>query len=161
MLEWMLMNAWVVWLIIALLLGVVEILTLDLTFLMLAGGAVAASIVSAISGGNLVLEVLAFVAVAILLLFAIRPRLLRKLHQAPGAGALSNADRLPGQPCMVLEPVTTQTGLVRLDGDVWTARSASGAQYPVDQQVYVQRVDGATVVVTDVPLKPAGPTVQA
>lgn len=157
----MLMNGWVVWLIIALLLGVVEILTLDLTFLMLSGGALAASIVSAISGGNLVLEVLAFVAVAILLLFAIRPRLLRKLHAAPGKDALSNADRLPGQPCTVLEPVTTHTGLVRLDGDVWTARSADGAQYPMDEQVFVQRVDGATVVVTNVPQNPAGPTVQA
>lgn len=157
----MLLNGWVIWLIIALLLGVVEILTLDLTFLMLAGGALGASIVSAISGGNLILEVLAFVAVSILLLFAIRPRLLRKLHQAPGSDALSNADRLPGQSCLVLEPVTAHTGLVRLDGDVWTARAEAGAQYQVDDQVFVHRVDGATVVVTHVPLKPAGPTVQA
>lgn len=160
-LDWMLMNAWVVWLIIALLLGVVEILTLDLTFLMLAGGALAASLVSGISGGNLILEVLTFVAVSVLLMFAIRPRVLRKLHRAPGSDALSNADRLPGQPCVVLEPVTAHTGLVRLDGDVWTARSEGGQQYQIDEQVYVQRVDGATVVVTHVPLRPSGPTVQA
>ncbi|MDO5619659.1 NfeD family protein [Kocuria sp.] len=161
MLEWILMNGWVIWLIIALLLGVVEILTLDLTFLMLAGGALAASILSAVSGGNLILEVLTFAAVSVLLIFAIRPRLLRRLHQAPGSDALSNTDRLPGQPCLVLEPVTAHTGLVRLDGDVWTARAEGDHQYQVDQQVFVQRVNGATVVVTHVPLRPAGPTVEA
>lgn len=160
-LDWMLMNGWMVWLIIAVLVGVVEILTLDLTFLMLSGGALAASLVSGVTGGNLILEVLVFVAVAVLLLFAIRPRLLRRLHDAPGKDALSNTDRLPGQPCLVLETVTAHTGLVRLDGDVWTARAGGGEQYEVDEQVYVQRVNGATVVVTHVPLNPAGPTVQA
>lgn len=156
MLDWVLTNGWAAWLIIALLLGVIEVLTLDLTFLMLSGGALAAAALSGVTGGNVVLEVITFVVVAVLLLFALRPRLLRRLHRGPGADALSNTDRLPGQPCVVLEQVSEQTGLVRLDGDVWTARSVSGTVYPVDQAVFVQRVEGATVVVTHNNPRPTG-----
>lgn len=161
MLEWMLVNGWAVWLIVALLLGIVEVLTVNLTFFMLTIGALAASGVSALMGGNLVLEVLTFVTVALLLLLAVRPRMMRRLHRKPGADILSNTDRLPGKSCIVLETVTTQTGLVRLDGDTWTARSEGSAQYLPHEQVYVHRVEGAMVVVTNVPPQPWGSVVLA
>ena len=50
----------------------------------------------------------------------------------------------------VLEPVTQHSGLVRLEGDVWTARSSAGAALPEGREVFVHRIDGATAVVSDV-----------
>lgn len=145
MLEMLADNGWIVWLILAAVLIVVEILTLDLTFLMLSIGALASAGASAL-GGGVVVQVLVFVAVSLLLLFLVRPRILARLHRGPGREGLSNADRLPGSECTVLESVTSATGLVRLHGDVWTARTA-GAEIPVGETAYVHHVDGATVVV--------------
>lgn len=146
MLEWMAANGWIVWLIIAAVLLIIEVLTLDLTFLMLSIGAVAAAGASALIGGQPPFEIVVFVGVSLLLLFLVRPRLLLRLNRGPGREGLSNADRLPGQEATVLEPVSQATGLVRLQGDVWTARSASGT-FQLGETVLVQRVEGATVVV--------------
>lgn len=143
MLEMLADSGWIVWLILAAVLIVIEILSLDLTFLMLGVGALASAGASAL-GGGVVVQVLVFVAVSLLLLFLVRPRILARLHRGPGRDGLSNADRLPGSECTVLEPVTSATGLVRLHGDVWTART-SGPEIPVGETAYVHRVDGATV----------------
>lgn len=135
MLEMLADSGWIVWLILAAVLIVIEILSLDLTFLMLGVGALASAGASAL-GGGVVVQVLVFVAVSLLLLFLVRPRILARLHRGPGRDGLSNADRLPGSECTVLEPVTSATGLVRLHGDVWTART-SGPEIPVDRKSVV------------------------
>ena len=146
MLEWMTANGWVVWLIVAAALIVIEVLTLDLTFLMLSIGALAAAGASALDLGGAVVQILVFVAVSLLLLLLVRPPLIARLQRGPGREGLSNADRLPGSECTVLETVTSATGLVRLHGDVWSART-SGPEIAVGEIAYVHRVDGATVVV--------------
>jgi hypothetical protein len=46
--DWVADNAWVLWLGLALVFGIVETTTLDLVFLMLAGGAVAGAFASVI-----------------------------------------------------------------------------------------------------------------
>ena len=111
MLEMLADSGWIVWLILAAVLIVIEILSLDLTFLMLGVGALASAGASAL-GGGVVVQVLVFVAVSLLLLFLVRPRILARLHRGPGRDGLSNADRLPGSECTVLEPVTSATGLM-------------------------------------------------
>lgn len=146
MFEWMAANGWMIWLILVAVLVIVEIITLDLMFLMLAIGALAATGVSALSGGQPVLEIIVFAVISVLLLLVARPRLLATVQRGPGKEGLSNADRLPGEQATVLETVTEATGLVRLQGDVWTARS-TGEAFQLGDRVYVQRVDGATVVV--------------
>lgn len=141
-------HGWIVWLILAALLIVIEILTLDLTFLMLGIGAAAAAGAAGLGlGGGVVVQVLVFVLISLLLLFLVRPRLLARLHRGPGREGLSNADRLPGSECTVLEPVTSVTGLVRLHGDVWSARSET-EEIAQAETAYVHRVEGATVVVS-------------
>lgn len=147
MLDMLADSAWIVWLILAAVLIVIEILSLDLTFLMLGIGALAAAGASGLgAGGGIIVQVLVFVAVSLLLLFLVRPRLLARMHRGPGREGLSNADRLPGSQCTVLEPVTAVTGLVRLHGEVWSARSESD-EIGQAETAYVHRVDGATVIV--------------
>lgn len=144
----MLANGWVLWLIVALVLGVIEVLTVNLTFLMLAIGAFCAASVSVVSGNNMVFSVMVFVAASLLLLLILRPPLLRKLHTTPDTSALSNVDRLPGQPCIVIQPVDSRSGLVQLDGDIWSARADGQTEYAINERLFVDRVEGARVVVT-------------
>lgn len=60
--------AWGIWAIIAAVLFILEVITVDFTFLMVAGGALAATGV-AMATDNLAIQIVTFAAVAIILLF--------------------------------------------------------------------------------------------
>ena len=64
--------AWLWWIGAALVLGVIETLTVDLTFLMFAGGAVGGAIAAAL-GASFLVQVIVFAVVSTLLLAAVRP----------------------------------------------------------------------------------------
>ncbi|OMH28165.1 hypothetical protein BKD30_02195 [Tersicoccus phoenicis] len=145
MLTWIAQNTWVVWLALALILALIEMLTLDLFFIMLSGGALAAMAVSLVTG-NLVVQILTFCIVALLLVVIVRPVALSHLKQG-GTGQRTNVDSLIGEPGVVLEPVGEHAGLVKIGGDTWTARSADGTAIPVGSAVLVHRISGATAIV--------------
>ena len=71
--------AWAWWLGIALLLAVAEILSLDLFLVMLAGGALVGLLLSLL-GAPFWLQVVGFAVASVLLMFALRPWLLRHLR---------------------------------------------------------------------------------
>ena len=84
MLEWIQENWWVVWLVLAGGLAVSEMLTLDMTLLMLAGGALAGAGAAVLFPGLVWVHVLVAVVVAVALLGVLRPEILRRLHKGPG-----------------------------------------------------------------------------
>jgi membrane protein implicated in regulation of membrane protease activity len=139
-------SPWLIWLAVALVAGTVEVLTLDLIFLMVAGGAVAAAIAAAL-GAPVVVDVLVFAVMSALLLLAARPPLLAYVrHSVPGTPTGPAA--LIGSEGEVLVAVSRDSGRVKLAGEVWTARSAvGGLPLEVGSQVKVVRIDGATAVV--------------
>lgn len=142
---------WVLWLAGALLLMVVEVVVVDLVFVMFAGGALAAMIV-ALLGGPLWAQVLAFSAVSAVLLVAVRPWGLRLLRKTPSTA--TNVAAHVGRNAVVVLDVTAQAGRVKLAGEVWTARSAQPQMVlPVGAAVRVVRIEGATAVVE--PLAPS------
>jgi membrane protein implicated in regulation of membrane protease activity len=65
-------------------------------------------------------------------------------------------DRLIGEAAVVMEAVTSDGGLVKIGGDIWSARSAAGV-LPAGQKVVVAAIDGATAVVSVPPTAGAGP----
>ena len=87
---------------------------------------------------------------SVLLIFLVRPIALRRLNRST-PGTVSNAARLIGLPCQVLDPVTGRSGLVRLEGDTWSARSVTGEPLPAGSDVYVHGIEGATVLVAPYP----------
>lgn len=136
---------WVLWLAVALLLMVVEVVVVDLVFVMFAGGALAAMIV-ALLGGPIWAQVLAFCAVSAVLLVAVRPWGLRLLRKTPSTA--TNVAAHVGRNAVVVLDVTAQAGRVKLAGEVWTARSAQPQMVlPVGAAVRVVRIEGATAVV--------------
>ncbi|MBL0888075.1 NfeD family protein [Myceligenerans indicum] len=137
---------WLWWVGAALLLGLIEITTLDFVFIMFAGGALAAGAVDA-AGQPLWVQVVVFAVVATVLLLTLRPPLKRYLSRG-GAETLTNAEAHIGRTASVVEEVTQASGLVKLMGEVWTARAAEGSPpLPVGSTVQVVRIDGATAVV--------------
>ncbi|WP_448071839.1 NfeD family protein [Georgenia yuyongxinii] len=138
--------AWLWWLGAALVLGVVELVTVDLIFLMFAGGAAAAGVMALI-GTSLSVQVLVFAVVSVVLLFGVRPWGKRLLERST-PDTLTNVAAHVGREATVLIDVTDRAGRVKLVGEVWTARAARpGVVLPAGTSVRVVRIDGAIAVV--------------
>jgi membrane protein implicated in regulation of membrane protease activity len=140
---------WIVWLILIFVCVIIELLTLEFTFLMLAFGSVAGL------GANLLgwewwVQILVAAAVSVLLLLTIRPVLLRYMRRGEDPTP-SNVAALQGMSGRVVSPTSDTAGLVKLaNGETWTARIAPESdQRIVDTgaTVRVVLVDGATVVI--------------
>lgn len=134
------------WFVAALVLGITEIFTLDLTLLMLAGGALAGG-AAALLGAPLWLSAVIALVVAGLLLFALRPWLLRSL-KARGKVIETNAAALVGREAKTLGVVTEDKGRIKLAGEVWSARTEDdAAEIAEGAEVTVLRIEGATAIV--------------
>ncbi|RMI13652.1 NfeD family protein [Cellulomonas triticagri] len=145
---------WLWWLGGALLLGVVEIFALDLIFLMLAGGALVGALANAL-GAPLAVQIVAAAVASLLMLFALRPFLLRRLRLRTSL-VETNTAALVGRSAVVVAPTDLEGGRVKLAGEVWSARAVGGAAFAAGTEVRVARIDGATAVVE--PVGPAGAT---
>ena len=136
---------WAAWLALAVVLGVVEITTLDLTFLMLAAGALAGTGV-ALAGGALWLQAVIALVTAVAMLAVVRPVALRHLR-TPGASRTGVA-ALVGAEAVALERVDAHSGFVKLKGEVWAARTYDPSHViEPGRHVEVMQIDGATAVV--------------
>ena len=134
------------WFVGAALLGIAELFTLDLTLLMLAGGALAGGAVM-LAGGSVLLAAIVALVVAALLLLALRPWLLRSLRKRGVPLVETNAAAIVGATGIALDDVTAKGGRVKLRGEVWTARTAGGDDIAEGAKVVVKKIDGATAVV--------------
>jgi len=148
------MDSWLWWVGGALLLAAIEMLSLDLVLIMLAGGALGGAVTAA-AGGEIWLQIVVACVVSVLLLFTLRPWLLRHLRQRVPL-VETNAAAHVGRPAVVLAEVTETGGRVKLAGEVWSARLEddgipnSTGRVPVGVEVRVVRIDGATAVVAPV-----------
>jgi membrane protein implicated in regulation of membrane protease activity len=148
--------AWILWVAVALVLGVVEVMIVDLVFLMFAGGALAAALAGGL-GAPLWVQVVVFCFVSAVLLVAVRPWALRTFKKSVPELATNVAAHV-GRTAVVLIDVTPHAGRVKLAGEVWTARAAAQqAVLPVGSLVRVVRIDGATAVVEPVPAADPAP----
>jgi membrane protein implicated in regulation of membrane protease activity len=137
--------AWYWWLVVGMVLAVVEMLSVNLIFVMLAAGAVVAA-VAALATHDLVLQAVVAALVSGGMLVFVRPVALRHLT-LPHAVRTGTA-ALVGSAGLVIERVDARDGRVKLGGEVWSARSYN----PHDvlepgTPVEVARIDGATAVV--------------
>jgi len=135
------------WFILAAVLIIGEIFSLDLTLAILGIGAAGAG-ASAAAGAPLILQIPVFVAIALVGLLFVRP--VAKKHLRRVKGTRTGVDRLPGTAAVALEPITIDGGRIKLDGEVWSARLdelISQEPLEVGSRVTVLRIDGATAIV--------------
>jgi membrane protein implicated in regulation of membrane protease activity len=123
---------------------VVEILTVDLLFASLAFSALLAAGANAL-GLNIVVQGVVFGVGAAGSLMFLRPIALRHLKKKPADHA-TNVEALIGAPALTLSVVNQNSGLVKLSGETWSARSNTG-EIEVGLQVEVVAIEGATAVV--------------
>ncbi|WP_152650280.1 NfeD family protein [Demequina aestuarii] len=134
------------WFVGAMVLGIVEVFTLDLTFAMLAGGAIAGG-AAALLGLPWWVCVIIACAVSAMLLFSLRPYLLKSIR-AKGAVIETNAAALAGAAARSLDEITEFAGRVKLAGEVWSARTQDDAPaIPEGAEVVVLEIRGATAIV--------------
>ncbi|WP_194408632.1 NfeD family protein [Microbacterium cremeum] len=141
---------WIAWLVLALVFIIIELLTLEFTFLMLAAGALIGGLGVNLLGGPWWLQIGVAAALSAVLLFTIRPLLLRLLHREE-PDARTNVDALYGMGGRVVQTFVDGDGSVKLDnGETWTARLAASSPTAIDvgARVTVLAVHGATVEVT-------------
>ena len=147
--------AWIGWLVLILVFLVIEMLTLDFTFLMLSIGGLA-GLGADLLGAPVWLQVIIAGVVAAVLVLLLRPPLLRRLRRGEDPTP-SNVDALLPLSGRVVSTVSTHGGQVKLaNGDVWTARTDADELAP-GTPVQVTRIDGATAVVHPT-LPPITPT---
>lgn len=147
MFEWLADNSAMAWLIAALgLVGADMLIGLDFWLLMFGVGAFAGAGVVALGAGTPAALLVAAV-VSLVMLFLVRPPILKRLHAGPDL-KLEPMRELLGRHTRALRPITDKAGQVMFDGVVWTARPyVEETTIPAGTPVEVFDVDGVTVLV--------------
>jgi membrane protein implicated in regulation of membrane protease activity len=143
------MDAWVIWILVAVAFGVGELLTTSFVLAPFSGGALVAAIV-AVLGGGAVVSWSVFIVVSVLLLWVVRP--IARSHLRTPAQLRTGTAALIGRRAMVVERIANDEGVgcVKIDGEVWTARAYDEDQV-IEAGTHVQVVEirGATALVSE------------
>jgi membrane protein implicated in regulation of membrane protease activity len=143
------MDPWLIWLIAAVIFAVGEIATLGFFLAPFAGGALVATIVSAVGAGDIA-SWASFIVVSIFMLLALRPIALS--HRRMPAQLRTGTAALVGRSAMVTERIHNDedTGCVKLEGEQWTARAYDGDEIiEPGKRVQVIEIRGATALVIE------------
>lgn len=135
------------WLIFFLILIGIEIVTLALTTVWFAGGAMAAFFL-ALFGASVETQLVVFVIVSFVLLFFTRPWAMRYVERNR---TKTNVDSLIGREARITAEVNNRlgTGTAVLNGQEWTARAAKEDDiYEPDTLVIVQEIRGVKLIVS-------------
>ncbi|TRY18955.1 NfeD family protein [Tessaracoccus rhinocerotis] len=152
-LAWFRDFAWAGWGILAVGLAALEMLTMDLTLLMLASGALAGGLTALVVPGLWWLQVIVAVVVAVLTLLLLRPTLLDRVRNAPGYR--SSLESLVGSSGRATAQIDARGGEAKVSGQVWDARSFDpDVTIAEGHEIEVYGLDGVTLIVY--PVRPQG-----
>lgn len=135
----------IMWLVILAVLLVIEIITLGLTTIWFAIGALAAFIAT-LFNAPMAVQIALFVAVSILLVISTRPLATRYLNNQT---IKTNIDSLIGKVTTVVESIDNinAKGKVIINGIEWMARSTDGTAIPKGNLVEIMEIQGAKLIV--------------
>ncbi len=143
------MNS-IYWIIVLAILIFIEILTLGITTIWFAGGALAAFILS-LFYDNLIVEIILFLAVSLALFYFTRPLVMKQLN-ASRTKSTAEYQGVIGKSAVVMIEIDNMKGLglVSVDGQEWSARSLDGSVIKSETVVRVQGITGTKVIVSEV-----------
>ena len=133
------------WLAAFIVFAVGEAVTVGLVSVWFAVGALAALVATAL-GAGLWLQITVFLGVSALALALFKPLSTKFLKPKVSA---TNADRVIGSTALVTETIDNAQaqGQVKVNGQVWSARSAQDIVIPAGTDVRVLRIEGVKVMV--------------
>ena len=141
------MSVPMIWMLIMIVLLVIELLTLGLTTIWFAAGALCALIAS-IADASFTVQIVLFFAVSIVMLLITRPCAIRYLNSRT---TKTNAEALIGRVVRVTKDINNlrDEGQVVVDGMEWAARSSdSTVTFRKDEFVVVDRIEGVKMIVS-------------
>lgn len=140
------MTNTIAWLILLAALFFIEFITLGLTTIWFAGGALAAFLVSLFID-NLILELIVFLVVSLILLLFTRPIVIKYFNPKR---IRTNYEELIGKEAVVTASIDNlkSTGIVRVNGQEWSAKSADGAPIEKDTMVTIEDISGVKLIVS-------------
>jgi membrane protein implicated in regulation of membrane protease activity len=143
------MDAWVIWILVAVAFGIGEVLTTTFVLAPFSVGALVAALVAAIGVGA-VGSWATFIVVSLLTLWVVRP--IARSHLRTPAQLRTGTAALIGRRAIVLERIANDEGVgcVRIDGEVWTARAYEEDRViEAGTPVQVIEIRGATALVSE------------
>jgi membrane protein implicated in regulation of membrane protease activity len=141
------MSPWVVWIVVAGVLAIGEIVSLSFFMGPIAVAAVLAA-VAALLGAGTALQMVVFIMASIASLAVLRP--VARRHLRTPAKIRTGTAALVGAHAVVLERVDRDGGIVKLSGEVWSARAYDDDEVlEAGERVQVMQIDGATALVSD------------
>ena len=140
------MDIWLYWVIAALVLFIVELLTTGFAVICLAVGALGGA-AAALFGWNLEIQLLGFAIVSFIALVALRP-VLKRLIFNKGEKITTNVDAIIGKRGVVCVDIEADddNGRVMIDGLDWRAKSLDNEPLPKGTKVEV--VERESVILT-------------
>ena len=141
------MSAPMYWLIVFVVLLLFEIVTMGLTTIWFAGGALFGALASVL-GASLPIQIGVFLVSSVVLLVLTRPFAIKHLNQKVEP---TNTERLIGIDTIVIEEIDALhgTGKVMVDGIEWLAMSSERAvTYEKDEVVTIEGIQGVKLIVT-------------
>lgn len=144
--EWLRDHAWETWLGLAIVLGLAEMVSLDLVLIMLATGALV-GMVAAVLDLHVAIQILAASAASVAALGLVRPAMVSRLHGGPEL--TQGHGKLVGRQGIVTEDISgLSAGRIKLAGELWTAEPYDETTSIIaGETVEVLEIRGATAVV--------------
>ncbi len=137
-------NLAIFWLVVAIVLLIIEALTVSLTTIWFAGGAFA-TIVLSFFVDSFVVQIVFCIVVSALLLYFTRPLLSKNIDQQK---IRTNVDSLIGKTGFVISPaVKFETGQAKISSQVWTVKSSNNEDLYLNDEVKVVSVEGVKLIV--------------
>lgn len=136
------------WLIVLVVLVVVELLTMGLTTIWFAGGALVATI-AAVFNTPFFVQVILFLVVSVVLLFFTRPLAVKYFNKDR---VRTNAESLVGRQAIVISEIDNLQGIgqVNVGGMEWSARTRiDGVRLPVGTVTTILGINGVKLIVEE------------
>lgn len=139
---------WYVWLAVALVALILEVLLPGFVIACFSVGAAVAAVVAAF-GAGVNAQLIVFAAVTLGVFAFIRPFAIKYLMRNPKNRITTNHDALPDRIGRVVSDINNESmkGQVKVDGDVFMARSSDGMPIPEGTDVKIVKVDSTILVV--------------
>ena len=138
---------WQVWLIIAGLFFVAEIITVGFLVFWFGVGALIAMIVSFFTS-NIIIQTAVFILSSSILLFATKPFVKKFVDVKP---TKTNAFSIIGKKALVINEINSHSvGQIKINGEVWSAESENDEIIPKDSEVEILQIKGVKVIVKSV-----------
>ena len=143
------MDAWAIWILLAVVLAVGEIMTLGFFLAPFAVGALLGAVAD-LAGAGLIVSLIVFLLSSMLLFGFVRP--IARRHMRTPAQLRTGTAALVGQTAIVTERIVNDegSGAVKLEGELWTARAYDGDEViEAGSRVHVIEIRGATALVSE------------